>query len=365
MPSIGSSLGITLPTPGTTTDWGDDLNTAIQTIIDAIEAGVPSGGLNIAANIDLNTYGLLETGFAQLTNQGATLTASTDYNKVYAYGGNLYFTDGSGAAIQITKNSALNSALTGAITGSGYGSGGVAVNWDSVGSEFEFTDGTGADDFANIRVDKVRLHDGSSHYLALGVTSLSANATLTFPALPASTLIAQCDSSGNISYSNTISQAVDFSSTVTCAAHPKFTADLKIPLAAAAFQGYTVASEDWEFTYTNYSTSWQCNTTAGELIAASIPVPEGMRIVQVDVILKTSSTGFLPTVRVWRTNGTTDSQLDSDAAAASTSVQTVTCSTGFPLTVAAGYLYSIVVTGPTSGAGTVDVYGAVVHYDYV
>ena len=86
---------------------------------------------------------------------------------------------------------------------------------------------------------------------------------------------------------------------------------------------------------------------------------------QVDVILQTSSTGYLPTVKVWRTNGTTDSQLDSDAAAASTSVQTVTCSTGFPLTVASGYLYSIVVTGPSSGAGTVKVFGAVVHYDYV
>lgn len=68
---------------------------------------VPTSGLNINANVDFQEnkpYDVLST---QYISNDATLTGANNINSTYVTGGNLYFTNSSGTAVQLTNGGSV------------------------------------------------------------------------------------------------------------------------------------------------------------------------------------------------------------------------------------------------------------------
>lgn len=259
---IGTSLGLSLPTPGVTTDWGDEINTALETIAEAVEGQVPSSALDVSSNIAFGGNDITAMGTIQFTNEAAGLTAAGDVRKVYTVSGELYFTDGSQNAIQITSGGALNAAALGGISGAGYGSGGVQVSWDSGTDAYLFKSGSGASDYAKIGVESVKLQDGSGNFLTLDTPSLASGYTITFPAaVPSTTQGVSITSGGVVTF-----DGAHGSRTLTI--HP------------AAGQHF---SADDNPTYTTGAWVW---TASNDIIDYPIPLEVGKRITAVTVGLE-------------------------------------------------------------------------------
>lgn len=113
-------MNLSLPIVSTTIGpaWATMLNAAL-TYIDAHDHSsskgkpVPSSGLNINAELDLNTNTLFNALSLQFTSQTAALTGATNAASLYAVGGDLYYTNGAGTALQITNGGSIN-AIPGA-----------------------------------------------------------------------------------------------------------------------------------------------------------------------------------------------------------------------------------------------------------
>lgn len=107
-------MNLNLPTPTVTLgpEWATELNTALETIDShdhTSDKGVqiPTAGLNINADLDFNSnkaFSLLST---QFTEQTATLTGATNAGSVYVTSGDLYYTNTSGVAVQLTSGGSI------------------------------------------------------------------------------------------------------------------------------------------------------------------------------------------------------------------------------------------------------------------
>ena len=108
-------MNIDLPTVSVTLgpEWATEINAAITTIDEHDHTSgkgttIPTAGLNINADLSYNSsYKATDLLSTQYTSQGATLTGASNINSVYAVSGNLYFTNGSGTAVQVTDGGAL------------------------------------------------------------------------------------------------------------------------------------------------------------------------------------------------------------------------------------------------------------------
>ena len=269
--AIGSSLGITLPTQnGNSGTWGTDLNKELQKIIDAVEAQVPASAIDFSADFNLNSYGLTSVNRVAFD---ALSTAPTDLRSAYFdSSGNFYVINGSGTAVQLTSGSGLSGA-GGSITGAGYGSSGIELNWD--GTNYDFKDGSGADDFAPIEVGSLRLNDGSSNQLIHRVGSMSSNYTLTWPSAVAggADYLLASNGSGGLSWTNSISAALALSGKVTFSGGTAH-GDRILGLTGAAFRP--------EVSTATYQTSGniglQTNTSGSQSFMICIPLKEGDQI---------------------------------------------------------------------------------------
>lgn len=107
-------MNLNLPTPTVTLgpEWATELNTALETIDShdhTSDKGVqiPTAGLNINADLDFNSkkaFSLLST---QFTEQNSTLTGATNAGSVYVTSGDLYYTNTSGVAVQLTSGGSI------------------------------------------------------------------------------------------------------------------------------------------------------------------------------------------------------------------------------------------------------------------
>ena len=85
-------MGLDLPTPTVTLGpaWATQLNAALE-VVDAHDHStgkgtkVPTGGLNINADLDFNTFGLLQVGHLRFSDIVTPLTGSTNTEKLHAY----------------------------------------------------------------------------------------------------------------------------------------------------------------------------------------------------------------------------------------------------------------------------------------
>jgi hypothetical protein len=112
---VTTNMNMTLPTVGVTVDptWASNLNDALTNKLDlhdhttGLGVRVPSAGLNINADLSFQSNDATNLRSVALNNNVSTLP-SGDVRALYASGGNLYYNNNSGTAIQLTTGSSLN-----------------------------------------------------------------------------------------------------------------------------------------------------------------------------------------------------------------------------------------------------------------
>jgi hypothetical protein len=107
-------LGLELPTVTQTIGptWANEVNAAFE-VIDAHDhtsnkgARIPSAGLNINESLDFNSNSIANLSQLKLISNNSTLTGATNANSTYVANGNLYFTNSSGTAVQLTDGGSV------------------------------------------------------------------------------------------------------------------------------------------------------------------------------------------------------------------------------------------------------------------
>jgi microcystin-dependent protein len=196
---------MSLPIPGVGTEPGPQYATDVDnclTIVDAHTHNPGSGvqitptGLNINADLSMQSNNLTLTRSIRFAAQGTTFSSGSDLGCVYEVGVDLYYRDGNGNNVRITQNGAV-SGTPGSIANlvspasASYNSSTQTFIWQSA-----------ANTAANLDAGSVIIRPISAS--APGVTisapsGLGANYTLTLPsAPPSSTQALLMSSSGNV-----------------------------------------------------------------------------------------------------------------------------------------------------------------------
>lgn len=219
----GNPLNITLPTVGSTVgpDYATDINNAIQTIVDDVEAKVLPDEIRVNADFSYSyagtSYGAVDVDRVSFTGK-ASLPSGGITESFFVYDGEVYFQDGSGNNVQISSAGSL-AAAAGNITTTGtpaYATNGVQLQWSGGDLEYRFID-DGTNGHAGIVIKDVQLRNGANSTTL--ESAVTADYTLTLPAAaPGSTQLCQVASSGAISFSNTIVEAVTCSNLITASA---------------------------------------------------------------------------------------------------------------------------------------------------
>jgi hypothetical protein len=197
-PNMNLTLPVVSQTPGPT--WASDINADLSVIDEHNHTSgkgalVPVAGLDIDSDLSLATHALTDVTKAVLLDQALVLTA----NAVYAVGGDLYWTNGSGTAVQITSGNTIAVGATGNI--GGLPDGLAAVNYDDLVFAYRFKDSVGAN--AGIVVgpvisSKVTI-DSVSIDTPVGVSTYQLTVA---SALPVNTSFLTCTSTGQIGYTS-------------------------------------------------------------------------------------------------------------------------------------------------------------------
>jgi hypothetical protein len=185
-----AAMGLTLPvvgvTPGATagTNIVDNFN-----IIDVHDHSsgkgvqVPAAGLNINAALSFGNQKAFNLSFVQLVSQGASPVGANDRPNVHVLNGDLYYTNSSGTAVQITN--------AGSISGTSGSIGGLASPASAQFATNAFTWKATATDYAKFNLSEINIYPfttSPSNALTLKVSNSVTAYTITLPdAAPAST----------------------------------------------------------------------------------------------------------------------------------------------------------------------------------
>lgn len=109
-------MNLSLPVPSVTSGptWAENVNTALTTVDSHDHSAgkgtqVPTAGLNINANLTMNSSALTEVKSVNLDSQNSSLPA-TNVQAIYSVNGDLYYNNNSGTPVQITQGSSITSA---------------------------------------------------------------------------------------------------------------------------------------------------------------------------------------------------------------------------------------------------------------
>lgn len=118
---ITPNMNLNLPTPTVTLGpaWASQLNSALSLVDNHDHTSgkgqrIPAAGLNINADLPLNSNNLNLVRSLRFNNQGATLSSPGDVRNVYVVGGDLYYNNASGVAVQLTDGASPAAAPAGA-----------------------------------------------------------------------------------------------------------------------------------------------------------------------------------------------------------------------------------------------------------
>lgn len=198
------NLNLPVPTQTVGPAWATELNQTLTQVDSHNHTSgqgtqIPTAGLNINADLPINGYNLNSLRSLRLAVQSATLTLPADVSSLYVVGGNLYYNNSIGQAIQITAGAALNATSIGGIGGD-YATSTASEFYTSAKQTFTFTQSTNV--AANIDVGSVIIRPNTTSANGVTVsapTGLAASYGLTLPtALPVSTKIATVDNTGQI-----------------------------------------------------------------------------------------------------------------------------------------------------------------------
>ncbi len=202
-PNMGLTLPLVSITLGPT--YASENNAAFEEV-DAHDhtsgkgVQIPSAGLNINANLNIDDYSLTSIGSADLSDLPAVIT--TGDRRIFSYSGELYFRDDAGNNVQITSGGAVSTAGTGNISGL---SAPASAEFSALNSQFGWFYDTGKQAVMQSGDLQVFPFDGAAAYTNYWTlkspTALASNLTLTLPlALGATTLPLVGTSAGVLSF---------------------------------------------------------------------------------------------------------------------------------------------------------------------
>jgi len=201
-------MSLVLPTPTVTPGplYTYENNQAL-TVIDSHNhtpgngAPILSASISINADLPFNSYNATLLRSTRYVDQSAALALPTDIGIIYTVGGDLYYNNSIGQAIQLTAGAALNAASIGGIGGD-YGTSTASEFYTSAMSTFTFWSAPSIPAIIDSGPIILRNVAISSFGITLSPPiTLSADYSLTLPgSLPASTKILTVDSSGNIAF---------------------------------------------------------------------------------------------------------------------------------------------------------------------
>lgn len=109
-----NNMNLVLPIPTQTLGplWASELNAAFLVVSDHDHSsgkGVPvtPAGLDITSDLDFQYNKAFNLKSTQFQDQSATLTGATNSSSVYSKSGDLWWTNGSGIAVQLTSGSSI------------------------------------------------------------------------------------------------------------------------------------------------------------------------------------------------------------------------------------------------------------------
>lgn len=195
-PNMALTLPVVSQTPGPT--WASEINADLS-LIDSHNhtsgngALVPVTGLNINADLSLATNALTNVKRVGLLDQASLASL----NSVYANNGDLWWYNGSGAAVQITSGGSVFVGGTGNIGGLPNGS--AAVNYVNSTLSFDFFDSAGA--AAGLTVGTVNCPSVIINSITVDRSSGTSPYTLSLPsAVPGSNSFVTCTTAGDLGY---------------------------------------------------------------------------------------------------------------------------------------------------------------------
>lgn len=218
MANTTPSTNMSMPVPVVGSDpgptWGSDLNNCL-TIIDGHDHSAGFGvqitpaGLNINSTLTFNNNQITNAQFLGMYVQSGD---PSTLGCLYYKGVDLYFNDGSSNHIRLTASGSVSGA-TGTITGLPSGTASASYQSGSGTFVFQSATNTGAD--IDGRSFILRNSSVSSKGLTLSPpAAMGSDIAMTFPTIPASTLVMTMDSGGgmgtvsNASLGNTLGQAM-------------------------------------------------------------------------------------------------------------------------------------------------------------
>jgi len=149
MPTTSPNMGMPIPayrdpSPGYVTNLASCLTTLDVHDHSGGAKGlpVPTAGLNINADLPFNAHNANNARSYRMVNSGSPLVDAADKNSLYVSGGNLYYNNDSGSAVQLTSGNSINTAATGGIGGD-YTSSGASIYYDDTAKKYDFYQGGG------------------------------------------------------------------------------------------------------------------------------------------------------------------------------------------------------------------------------
>lgn len=200
MSTISPNMTLVIPSVGITDgpEYAEYINACLE-IIDGHDHSTGSGvqitpaGINISSELSFNGYPATQLQYIQLENQSSIDTLQALYVKPGGEGtpiNDLWYNDGNGTAIQLTKDGVVN-ALLASLPGQSYG-----------GGTFTWKQGTGSTVPANFDIGDITIRPttaATTYGITLTTPPAIASAyTLVLPALPAAQKFMTLDASGNI-----------------------------------------------------------------------------------------------------------------------------------------------------------------------
>lgn len=213
------SSNMNLPIPIPTVTEGAQYAYDEQSCFNAIDAHnhttgqgaqIPTGGLNINANLPMNNYGLLNTQLVNLQAQGSISTNGS----LFRISDDLYFKDGAGNNVRITQSGSV--AVSGAIGFTGLPSGTASASYSAPAQSFIFESATNTPANVDMASAIIRPLSANANGITIGAPALlPADYSLELPsALPAITSLAQINATGLIDYANADNSSLELVASV-------------------------------------------------------------------------------------------------------------------------------------------------------
>ena len=201
-PNMGLNVPVVSTTPGP--QYAQDVNASLNKVdthnhTSGQGVQVPTAGLNINANLPMNTFGLSNASIIGLVSSALPATNGTLYRNT----DDLYFKDGAGNNVRITQGGSV--AVSGAIGFTGLPFGTAGASYNNLNQTFVFQSATNT--AANVDCGSVTLREVVA--AANGVTlasplALAGDYTLRMPpALPINTEALLVSSTGSITAGGT------------------------------------------------------------------------------------------------------------------------------------------------------------------